>query len=89
LLCCCGPATRPATRRGRLLGLTMRPAPTPIPPRPCPPAFINTDFMEDILSGYGVPFDVVRINTTGAARTDYKTLLWNADGSSKYSSIVM
>jgi hypothetical protein len=57
--------------------------------RHLPAGFTNTDFMEDVLSGYGVPYDVVRVNASSPTRTNYKTLLWNTDGSSKYSNLVM
>ncbi|KAI8466505.1 MAG: hypothetical protein J3K34DRAFT_524504 [Monoraphidium minutum] len=53
----------------------------------------QTDFLEDVLNGYGVPYDIYRVTNEKNAKpvtpNDLKSLLWGADGSAKFSAYVM
>ena len=76
--------------------LNCVPAPPPPPPHHdllLPRAlagFINTNFLEKAMQGYGVPYQVVPYNMNALPRFNLTTLLWNiADGSGSFSAIVM
>lgn len=53
------------------------------------PGFTNNDFMERTFKAYGTPYDLHRFDKDASPRLDLVWLLWNPDGSGKYSSILM
>lgn len=57
-------------------------------PKPCTPdpplGFTNNDFLQSIMNGLGVPYDVAPTPLGNLTQ-----LLWNADGSAKYAGYVM
>jgi hypothetical protein len=57
----------------------------------CPAGFTNIDFLEAVFKGYGSPYDIVRwdVHSVSPPKPDLNALLYNADGSARYSSIFM
>ncbi len=53
------------------------------------PGFANTDFLETSFNAYGVPYDVVRIDTSNVENLATTAFWYNTDGSAKYSGIAM
>jgi hypothetical protein len=53
--------------------------------------FTEIDFLEAIFKGYGTPYDIARwdVDNVSPPKPDLTTLLWNADGSARYSSYIM
>jgi hypothetical protein len=60
-----------------------------VPSTTAPTGFAEVDFLEGVLTGYGVPYDVLRWDAADAARPNLMTTLWDADGSARYSSFAM
>ena len=49
--------------------------------------FANIDFLEDTMKGYGVPYEIVRIDSvTPVNLTD---ILWSPSGAPRYAGYVM
>ncbi len=57
--------------------------------QPTHAGFTNNDFLERTLQGYGVPFQVTPFDSAASPRLDLNALLWNPDGSARFSSLVM
>lgn len=64
--------------------LPFDPAPHPVRTNCTPPGFTNTDFLQSVMNGLGVPYDVAPTPLGNVTQ-----LLWNADGSAKYAGFVM
>jgi hypothetical protein len=65
------------------------PTPTPTPKHPTTAGWTSIDFIESTLMGYGVPYDVVRVDSAAAPPADLNAVLYNGDGSAKYAGIYM
>jgi len=70
------PANRQLTVEHKVLFLTT-------------PGFTNTEFLEKTMQGYGVPYQIVPFDSAATPRLDLNKLLWNADGSARFSAYVM
>lgn len=53
------------------------------------PGYTGTEFFEKTLLAYGAPYDIVRWDKDASPRADVSALLWNPDGSGRYSGYVM
>lgn len=91
------PGLRPASLRaasgpprGRLRAASGDASPPhahPHPTRCLPAGWSSIDFLVQTLQGYGVPFDVLRIDAALAPPINVTALLTNADGSAKYAGL--
>ena len=56
---------------------------------PSPAGHTNIDFIEAVLQGYGTPYDVVALDASVAADTNFTSLLWAPDGVARYAGYFM
>jgi hypothetical protein len=57
----------------------------PTKPPPKNKGYIGTDFLENVMDGYGAPYTVLRV----AGGENFTELLWAPDGTARYAGYVM
>ena len=55
----------------------------------CAAGFANTDFLQSVMQGYGVPFDILPVDSAASPAANLTALLTTTDGSGRYAGLFL